>query len=180
VKGAVTRKKDTVKDTVTKKEDDLRASAIAPLPLPSFGPAALRQLEWSGADEDEALTPASARVLAAKTIRRLSRDRLEPSERNDLGCAYAVLAWVEGCDGHWLLAIEELRAAESAGEDIAKTARSNLDAIRSGPAAMRQLKWSGAARVLAAKTIRRLPRDQLEPSERNDLGCAYAVLAWVE
>jgi hypothetical protein len=122
-----------LRDTVKKREEDLRASAIAPLPLPSFGPPALRRLEWEGSDEDGTLTLAGARMLAAKTIRRLSADELSPTDRNDLGCAYAVLAWVERCDEHWLCAIEELRAARDdseAGSDIKAKARKNLGAIR--------------------------------------------------
>jgi hypothetical protein len=128
VRDAATQKAKRVRGIARDREQELRASAIAPLPLPSFAPA-LRRLQWSGGDEDGALTRARARTLAAGTIRRLSCGQLDASDRNDLGCAYAVLAWIEQSTEHWLHAIAAL--VEARAELVA--ARAELVAARDDP-----------------------------------------------
>jgi hypothetical protein len=132
VRGAATKGAKRIREAAGERARELRASAIAPLPLPSFTPAALRRLEWSGNRESAIFAHATARTAAAETVRRLSSQALDPSERNELGCAYAVLAWVEHSDEHWLRAIQELRAARDdvdADDELEQRVESNLAAV---------------------------------------------------
>jgi hypothetical protein len=100
----------------------LQESAIEPLPQVERMPRPLRELEWQ--------TKQDGGVDAAAIIRRLRSVETSPEERNELGCAYAVLAWEKHLDAHWLSAIEELTAAAARGdEDVKRRAKANLDRV---------------------------------------------------
>ena len=97
------------------------SSAIAPLRYVTPVPLKLRQLKWRGSV-----------ATAASTIRELTgASDLSPLEENDVGCAYAVIAWSQSVDAYWLCAFEHLRVA-SQGEDdaVAETAKENLERVR--------------------------------------------------
>jgi hypothetical protein len=107
-----------------KQARELRA-AISPLPPPRLMPAALQKLRCSAMYPDA--------EWAADVVRALtSAQRLAPADRNDLGCAYAILAWAESSDEHWLRSIADLRVVRDdpdADEDQRKIAAGNLEAV---------------------------------------------------
>lgn len=101
----------------------LRESAIEPLPQVDPMPSALRNLDW--------LEKPDRPIDAAGIVRRLRKNAVSPDERNELGCAYALLAWEHGRDDYWLEAVKELRAAADGGStDAAKRAVENLRSLK--------------------------------------------------
>jgi hypothetical protein len=98
----------------------LRASAIEPLPHVDRMPVPLRRLQWENKP--------TGQVDAAATVRRLRGRPCTPEEQNELGCAYALLAWEPRLDQYWVLAIEELRAVAD-DSPVGKRAGKNLEYV---------------------------------------------------
>lgn len=110
------------KTTVAANVDQLRESAIEPLPQVERMPVGLRKLDW----KEKAVGP----VDAAAIVRRLRGRVAGQEDRNELGCAYALLAWELSLDQYWLSAITELRAARDGKDDEAsERAKANLEQV---------------------------------------------------
>jgi hypothetical protein len=110
------------KSTFAGNLDQLRESAIEPLPQLERMPQPLRELEWRG-KSDGAADPAGI-------VRKLRSRTSGPEEQNELGCAYALLAWERSLDAYWLDAIDELQdAAAGSDAEVARRARANLERV---------------------------------------------------
>ena len=108
--------------SVPTKVEELRESAIEPLPRIERMPLTLRKLEWEGKPPGT--------VDAAAIVRRLRGATANQDEQNELGCAYALLAWQCSVDDYWRSAISELRAACRGDDDEArKRATANLERV---------------------------------------------------
>jgi hypothetical protein len=90
--------------TVTKRLTELGQGAIEPLPLPDPVPLRLRRLEWTHKPGEE-----------AGVVRDLFGRVLDPEHENELGCAYALLAFEQRSDEYWLRALEHLHRAQAGG-----------------------------------------------------------------
>ena len=113
---------DSSKSTVRDNVDELRESAIVPLPQVERLPVDLRKLDW----KDKPSGP----VDAASIVRKLYGPDLTPHHENELGCAYALLAWELSLDEYWILAIEKLQSAQKGSDDEAsKLAKANLEHV---------------------------------------------------
>lgn len=111
-----------VTGAVASNVSQLRESAIEPLPRVDRMPARLRDLEWVGKPSEP--------VDAAGIVRRLRGSAVERDEHNELGCAYALLAWEHRRDEYWIDAIAALQeASKERRSKAARRAIANLDRI---------------------------------------------------
>ena len=94
----------------------LGTEAIAPLPLRDPLPPPLRALEWTHESGEQ-----------ADVIRELfGLEGLEAEKENDLGCAYALLAFDQKSDEFWIQALRHLSSAKT--KDFEKAER-NLERV---------------------------------------------------
>ena len=99
----------------------LRESAIEPLPQRERLPVDLRELDWDGK---------KPRPDAGAMVRRLRGRVKDAKDHNELGCAYALLAWETSRSAYWLDAIRHLReAAKDDDQELAKLATKNLERV---------------------------------------------------
>jgi hypothetical protein len=111
------------KSTFAGNVKDLREGAIEPLPQRERMPAPLRELDWVG-KPDDTIDPAA--IVRNRYGRAGTSD-----QHNELGCAYALLAWTLSFDRYWIDAIDELHeACDGAGPDSSKWRRADENLAR--------------------------------------------------
>jgi hypothetical protein len=113
------------KSTFAGNVKDLRKGAIEPLPQRERTPVALRELEWVD-KPDGTIDPGAI-------VRKLYGRASTSDEHNELGCAYALLAWTLPFDRYWIDAIAELHeACDRADADSREWERADDNLARVG------------------------------------------------